>query len=225
MQKRLFITGTDTDIGKTVAACLLLRDLMARGYTVAALKPVAAGAIQHQAEFINEDVMALANFCSRQYDYAMINPILLAEPLAPHIAAENQGEPLGVQRCVQLCRPMLDETVDYLVVEGAGGWLVPLNKDETMADLALAMECDIVLVVGMRLGCINHALLTAGAIRQSGARLLGWVANFLDPEMAEQQANLQAIARRLDAPLLAEVPHLPGGPGNAPENLFDASFL
>jgi len=225
MYKRLFITGTDTDIGKTVVASLMLRDLRDKGFTVAALKPVAAGAIQHQEGLINEDVLALRNYCSRPYECGKINPVLFKEPVAPHIAAQNQGEPLSVQRCVQLSQPMLDEAVDYLVIEGAGGWLVPLNDIETMADLALGMECEVVLVVGMRLGCINHALLTAEAIRRSGASLLGWVANFIDPEMDERRANLRALAQWLDAPLLAEVPHLSRGVESAPKNLFDFSML
>lgn len=230
MTKRLFITGTDTDIGKTLVACQLMRELAASGKTVAGLKPVAAGAVEHGGEAVNQDALDLKQNCSRDYNYEQVNPILFEEPIAPHIAAESIGQKLTVQHCVDKSQLMLSEIVDYLIVEGAGGWLVPLNNDETMADLAVAMGCDVVLVVGMRLGCINHALLSAQSVRQSGAKLLGWVANFVDPDMDEQQANLMAIAQRIDAPLLAKVPYLqadsaPAEKARSQVSLFDLKYL
>lgn len=225
MTRRLFISGTDTDIGKTMVSCLLLRELQANGYSTAALKPVAAGTVENNGIRANEDALTLMRFCSKQYAYNTVNPIVFEEPIAPHIAAERHGQKLTVERCVALCQPMLQERPDYLLVEGAGGWLVPLNARETMADLALALQCDIVLVVGMRLGCINHALLSAQAIEQCGGRLAGWVANHVDPNMEAQAANLETIAQRINAPLLGQVPYLREGLDGVPQALFKLDLL
>ena len=225
MTHRIFITGTDTDIGKTFVTSILMSSMRERNLSVAALKPVAAGAIEVEGAQVNADVAVLSKQCSAKYSYSQINPFLLADPIAPHIAAAQEGISLNVESCLSACQPMLEEPVDVLLVEGAGGWLVPLNESETLADLAVALRAGVIVVVGLRLGCINHALLTAQAVRQSGAQLLGWVANTLDPDMPCQNDNLQAIEARIDAPLLATIPYLSALSEADDMSLFDVDLL
>ncbi|MEE4184233.1 MAG: dethiobiotin synthase [Gammaproteobacteria bacterium] len=204
-----FVTGTDTGVGKTFVAAGLLAVARSRGLSTLGLKPVAAGCEERDGQWGNEDAWALQQHSSVKPAYTTVNPVALREPMAPHIAAEREGRALALAALATHCRSQFG-TAEFGVVEGAGGWLVPLNADHTLADLAQQLGCDVVLVVGMRLGCINHALLTAAAIRAAGLRLAGWVANHIDPEMAVQDENVAALAERLDAPLLGRVPYQPG---------------
>lgn len=210
--QRFFITGTDTDAGKTVVATQLLRALAAAGYSTAALKPLAAGAdtvslaASAASDLCNSDAVQLQAAATEAHSYDVVNPYLFAEAIAPHIAASNEKRDIHFDECVARCQPLLESDADIVVVEGAGGWLVPINDQYTMADLAVALDLQVVLVVGMKLGCINHALLTAAAIEQAGLPLSAWVANHLYEDMCESAANVAALTARLPCPLLAELP-------------------
>lgn len=208
MATAFFITGTDTDAGKTRVAAALLAAARERGLTTAALKPVAAGTVATPDGLCNEDVMALAAQCTEALTLSDINPVCFDEPIAPHIAAANQDVMLTAGKLAEQCRPVLSRQADLTVVEGAGGWKVPLNGQETLADLVRLLDIPVILVVGMKLGCLNHALLTAQAIAADGLPLAGWVANRIDPDMARYQENLDTLKQLLPAPLLAEMPRL-----------------
>jgi len=214
MAATFFITGTDTDAGKTHVAGALLAAAKARGLTTAALKPVAAGTVATPEGMCNEDVMALAAQCTEELALAEINPVCFDEPIAPHIAAVNVGVDLAAATLAEQCQQVLARKADLTVVEGAGGWKVPLNAQETLADLVRLLDIPVILVVGMKLGCLNHALLTAQAIAADGLPLAGWVANHIDPAMARYQENRETLEQLLPAPLLAEMPRLlPGDSG------------
>jgi len=204
-----FVTGTDTGVGKTVVSVALLRLLAAQGLAVVGMKPVAAGCERHGNRLVNEDVEALHANSNVVAPIECINPYAFAPPIAPHIAAEQAGTRIALAP-MRSCFDALAHLADMVVVEGAGGLLVPLNESETMADLALALGVPLILVVGMRLGCINHALLTAEAITRRRLVLAGWVANRIDPHMASFDANLAALKRRIPAPLLGVIPHFSG---------------
>ncbi|MBL0285293.1 MAG: dethiobiotin synthase [Zoogloea sp.] len=205
-----FITGTDTEIGKTFVTCTLLHAVRAKGLTALGMKPVAAGAEMVKGEFINEDAARLRAAGSFDPGLALLNPICLASPIAPHIAAAEDGvviEPGKIREAFAA----LKKQADVVLVEGVGGFRVPLGEDYDTADLARDLGLPVILVVGMRLGCINHALLTAEAIAARGLGLAGWVANQIDPAMLRFDQNLEALTRRLSAPLLGVVPFQPGG--------------
>lgn len=210
MAQRFFIAGTDTGVGKTLVTAALLAAASAAGYRCVGLKPVAAGGEETPEGLRNEDALLLQRHASVSLPYEQINPVMLAEAIAPHIAAERSGKRLSAERLVGFCRGVMMEPMDLLLVEGAGGWRVPLNPVETLAELPRRLQLPCILVVGMRLGCLNHALLTAEAIRADGVPLAGWIANRLDPEMACYEENRDTLARMLGAPLLAELPPLAG---------------
>jgi dethiobiotin synthetase len=211
----VFVTGTDTGSGKTLVAAALIHALRGHGLVVAGFKPVAAGAGLVQGQMRNEDALALLAASGLDLPYADVNPYCFAPPIAPHIAAAEQG-------CRIEAAPLLDaaarlaEKVDYLVTEGAGGWRVPLSPELDMQGLAALLGLPVVLVVGLRLGCLNHALLTADAIRAAGQPLAGWVGSALEPNMARYRENLDTLHARLDAPCLGVLPH---APGSAPRKL------
>jgi dethiobiotin synthetase len=201
----LFVTGTDTGVGKTRVAVALIHALRARGLQVAAMKPVAAGSAPGE---LNEDVTALLEAADVAADLKDVNPYAFAEPIAPHIAAQQAGVriELGV---IAAAYARLAAAADVVVVEGAGGWRVPLNEREDMADLAQALGLPVVLVVGLRLGCLNHALLTAESIAGRKLPWAGWVGNHIDPAMAQPAANLDALRARLPGPCLGVQPFIP----------------
>ncbi len=204
-----FVTGTDTGVGKTVVATGLLEAARRRGLETVGLKPLAAGIDGERdgVEF-NADALALQDTSTVRLDYHDINPVLLRRAIAPHIAAAEQGARLGVDELAAHCRRVLDAGCDFAVLEGAGGWLVPLDESRTLADLCVALGLPVVLVVGMKLGCLNHALLTAQAVGNAGLTLAGWVANTIDAGMEAADANVAALRDRLPAPLLGRVPRL-----------------
>lgn len=206
MHPRFFITGTDTEIGKTTIACGLLYAARQAGLTTAAAKPVAAGCEQTPEGLRNEDALALQAQCQPPLAYALINPIALQSAVAPHIAALEEQVPLTVELLAGGCLQIFDREADLTLVEGAGGWRVPLNDQQTLADLAKELRIPVVMVVGMKLGCINHALLTAEAIAADGLELAGWVANQVDPQMSRQAENLATLRLHLKAPCLGLVP-------------------
>lgn len=207
---RFFVAGTDTGVGKTFVSCLLLEAARQRALRTLALKPLAAGCEEQDGELRNEDALQLQQHMTQPLDYEQINPFALRAAIAPHLAAQQEGRRLLVSRMAGLVRGALMEPADFTVVEGAGGWYVPLNERETMADLVRELQLPVILVVGLRLGCLNHALLTARAIAQEGLPLAGWVANIIDPDMSEPAANIQTLQQRLSAPCLGVIPFSPG---------------
>jgi dethiobiotin synthetase len=207
MTQAFFITGTDTGVGKTLIATALLRLARDSGRTTLGLKPVAAGCALINGQWMNKDAQQLLRASSNKPDYAIVNPVALREPMAPHIAAEREGRAIHASELVQHCKALLS-SADFTVIEGAGGWLVPLNSQESMADIAVGIGCPVILVTGLRLGCINHTLLTAAAIVAAGLPLAGWVANHIDPDMAVADANIATLEQRLAVPLLGRVPYM-----------------
>lgn len=208
IKKRYFIAGTDTDTGKTLVACALLTKARGQGLTTAAVKPVAAGCIDTKDGLRNDDAEQLLAACSVPLYYQQVNPVAFMAPIAPHIAAQKEGRRMQVEGLVGFTSGVLMQGANFTLVEGAGGWRVPVNERETLADLAIGLSLPVVLVVGIRLGCINHAILTAEAIHRDGLELAAWVANCIDPEMAELDANIATLQHRLHAPMLGIVPNL-----------------
>jgi dethiobiotin synthetase len=204
----LFITGTDTDVGKTVVACGFLAAANQQGLRTAAIKPVAAGCEVTEQGMSNSDALQLQAAASHKLSYQQINPVALEPAIAPHIAAAEAGLRMSASRLVGYCRGVSLMPVDMVVVEGAGGWRVPINSRETLADVARELECAVIVVVGMRLGCLNHALLTMEAIRRDGLQIAGWVANILDPEMPRLQENIDTLKQCINEPCLGTVPRL-----------------
>ena len=196
MKQAFFITGTDTGVGKTHVACKLIADYVAQGYNVVGMKPVAAGCELVDGEWVNEDVVKLQAASNVQAPRELINPYSFKEAIAPHIAAKNAGVQIKIEKIMQAYQ-QLTSMADVVIVEGAGGFLVPLNQSENMADLAATLTIPIILVVGMKLGCINHSLLTVEAIKSRNLNLHGWVANHMDPEMPLLQENIQTISEQL----------------------------
>lgn len=207
MRHAWFVTGTDTEIGKTFVSCILLHAARARGWSAVGMKPVAAGT---EADGSNEDVEELRAASSLDLPPEWVNPYLFRSPVAPHIAAAEEGVEIDFKVIVKAYEGLATRA-DAVIVEGVGGFRVPLGPDRDSADLAVAMGLPVILVVGMRLGCISHALLTAEAIAARGLKLAGWVANRIDPAMARFDENLAALQQRLPAPLLGVIPHAPAG--------------
>lgn len=207
MGKKFFIAGTDTDVGKTLVACALLEKARQQGLITAAIKPIAAGCEQTPEGLRNDDALQLQQAMTADLPYAQVNPVALAPAIAPHIAAEQVQKRLRVAQLSGFCRGVMMQRSDLLLVEGAGGWRVPLNNVETLADLAKALHLPVILVVGMKLGCINHALLTAEAIARDGLPLAGWVANSVG-DMSAYQENLNTLKHLLRAPCLGVIPRL-----------------
>lgn len=204
--KGVFVAGTDTGVGKTLAAAALLHALQRRHARVVGMKPVAAGAIRVGEAWTSEDALALRAASSIAVPPALDNPVLLPEPMSPHLAAGRAGVRISIEHVVH-CYRQLAECADFVVVEGAGGFLVPLGDTETGADLALALNLPVVLVVGLRLGCLNHALLSAEAIHARGLPLAGWICNRIDASMLAADENMAYLRSQLRAPLLADIVH------------------
>jgi dethiobiotin synthetase len=203
-----FVAGTDTEVGKTIVSTGLITALVGQGLRVVGYKPVAAGATLTPFGLRNEDAVALQAVSSVRTAYEDINPICLEPPIAPHLAAAEVGVKIDVSELTRRC-DALARDADFVVVEGAGGWLVPLGPDSDMADLAEALGYPVILVVGLRLGCLNHAFLTAAAIAGRGIPLRGWVGNQAGEPMPRLAGNLAALRERIAAPCLGVVPYLP----------------
>lgn len=208
MGKQFFVTGTNTGVGKTLVTASLLAAARQRGLRTAGLKPVAAGCDMTHEGLRNGDALALLAQSSLPLSYEQVNPVALAAAIAPHLAAEQAGRRLSADRLAGFCRGTMMQPLDLLLIEGAGGWRVPLNERETFADLVKILQLPVILVVGMELGCINHALLTAEAIRRDGLVLAGWVANRVVPEMSCYHENLHSLQLRLGCPMMGELPYL-----------------
>jgi dethiobiotin synthetase len=204
--RSLFVTGTDTEVGKTRISVGLIHKLIERGYKVAGMKPVASGCELTAEGLRNEDAVALMQASNVELPYDVVNPYAFKPAIAPHIAAEQIGVDIDVSS-IQHHYQSIAQQADVVVVEGAGGWLVPLNNQLTIADLALKLDLEVVLVVGIRLGCINHALLSVAAIKQSGLVFRGWIANDLE---ASPQAEdmIKTLSSHIDEPCLGVVGQL-----------------
>jgi dethiobiotin synthetase len=197
----VFVTGTDTGVGKTRVAATLCRGLAARGVRVAAMKPVASGCSLTPEGLRNEDALTLLAAMNVGARYSDVNPYAFAPAIAPHIAAREAGVDIDFA-VLDPAYERLRMRSDALIVEGAGGWLAPLDSSRGFADLAVHWHMDVVLVVGMRLGCLNHALLTAESIERRGLRLRGWVANSIDPKFERLTENISSLESRIAAPCL-----------------------
>lgn len=208
MPHAYFVTGTDTEIGKTTIAAGLLHAARRAGLSTAAAKPVASGCVATAEGLRNDDALALLGQCSLPLRYEDVNPLAFAPAIAPHLAAREAGVQLDVASLQQAVGAILARGADFTLVEGAGGWRVPLSGQETLSDLPVALNLPVILVVGVRLGCINHAVLSAEAIARDGLRLAGWVANVVDAQTSRLDDNLATLAERLPAPCLGRVPRL-----------------
>lgn len=201
-----FITGTDTGVGKTVIAAGLIQALTRKGLLIAGMKPVASGGRSTVSGLRNPDAEMLMAVTNVDCDYTMVNPYVFEPPIAPHLAAESAGINISLSRISDQFNKLRD-LVDYIIVEGVGGWSVPLGAEMTTVDLAVRLQLPVIIVVGLRLGCLNHALLTAESIQKAGLCLVGWVANQIDPQFEQQQDNIDALKARLSVPCLGEIPY------------------
>jgi dethiobiotin synthetase len=206
--KKVFIAGTDTDVGKTLVSVALLTLAREQSLTTAAIKPIAAGCKKSAAGLRNNDALALQSIITAPLLYDEINPIALEPAVAPHIAAKYICCEITAKYLADKCDLIFQKNNDFTLVEGAGGWSVPLNDNETLADLAKLLKIPVVLVVGLKLGCINHALLTFDAIKNDGLLIDGWVANQIDNSMALVSENIETLRQRLPCPFLGHIPFL-----------------
>ena len=208
----IFVTGTDTGVGKTVVACALVRGLREGGARVAVMKPVASGAFRTPEGLRNTDALALMEAAGpeRSDTYDEVNPYCFEPAISPHIAAREAGIDVDTSMIRQKY-DRLSAGADWVVVEGAGGWYAPINEHQTMADLAWALSIPALMVVGLKLGCLNHAQLTRLGVESHGVRLAGWVVSGIDRHMTRVEANLETLERLFGEPPLAVVPHLPEG--------------
>ena len=204
----VYVTGTDTGIGKTLASCTLLHALRGHGLRVAGMKPVASGCERIDGGWKNADALALQAAGTPGIEYADINPFALEQPLAPELAARDAGIEVALPPILAAYARLADRS-DALIVEGVGGWAAPFSPSLMQADLVRALRVPTVLVVGLRLGCLNHALLSARAIAADGIHLAGWIASHVDPAMERVEDNLAMLRARLPAPCWGVLPHAP----------------
>lgn len=203
MTQAYFIIGTDTDVGKTYVASALVDHFVRLGLATIGMKPVASGCELNQAgELYNADALALTRASNVSASPALVNPYRFAPAIAPHLAAEQAGVSISIETITQAYQ-QLTTLAEVVIVEGAGGFFVPLNATKTLADLAIQLNIPLILVVGMRLGCINHALLTVEAIQARGLTLAGWIANQIDPNFTHFEENLNSLQKRIAAPCLS----------------------
>lgn len=215
MSQAYFIAGTDTDVGKTTIAAGLLHAARLQGLSTLAAKPVASGCAVTSKGLRNADALALIDQSTLQLPYDRVNPFAFEPAIAPHLAAREAGVALAVPALLKAMQGILAEGADFTLIEGAGGWRVPLSDHANLSDLAIALKLPVILVVGVRLGCINHALLSAEAIARDGLQLAGWVANVIEPRTSRLEENLASLAERLPAPCLGRVPKLKQASANA----------
>ncbi|WP_455201146.1 dethiobiotin synthase [Kaarinaea lacus] len=201
-----FITGTDTGVGKTCVSLALMQAFKSQGKLVAGMKPVSAGCSHTKNGLRNDDAVKLQDNASIDMPYNIVNPYAYEPSIAPHIAAQELGDKIALDK-IAACYDEISKQSEVVIVEGAGGWLVPINDTETMADIAIRLQLPVVLVVGMRLGCLNHSLLSEASIRASGLTLAGWVANHASGPMEKSQDNIESLQRLIPAPLLAVLPY------------------
>jgi dethiobiotin synthetase len=222
--RAFFVTGTDTGVGKTLVTAALLRRCRERGLRVAGMKPIASGCDVTPDGLRNEDALAAIRESSVDLPYEVVNPLAYEPAIAPHIAAEEAGRPIDLD-LISACFQTIVEKVDLILVEGAGGWRIPLGAGHTLDGLAARLWTPVILVVGLRLGCLNHALLTADSIAARGLRVAGWVGNGIDPDFARRDRNVATLRELLPAPCLGIVPPLPGADVGAAAACLDVEPL
>ena len=207
--KTFFIAGTDTDVGKTFVASGILQCANARGLSTAGYKPISAGCELTDEGLRNEDALVLQANSSLDLQYDEVNPIAFADPVAPHLAAKRSNTAISIEDVSNGYRVLVQKSPEFLLVEGAGGWRLPLdNNGHFLSDFVTQQKLPVILVVGMKLGCLNHAMLTIEAIERDGLKVVGWVANFVDPQMLYQEDNVKTLKSLIHAPCLGEVPFL-----------------
>ena len=206
-QKTYFITGTDTDVGKTLCCKALLQAANKQNLVTAAYKPIAAGCETTEAGLRNEDALILQKNSTIALPYNEVNPIAFELPIAPHIAAELTNKPIGIDLISQGLQNLQQKNADLIIVEGAGGWRLPLNNKQMLSDWVVEQKLPVILVVGMKLGCLNHAVLTYETILNDGLNVVGWIANQLQPDMPYYRENLQMLTEKIAAPMIAEIPY------------------
>jgi len=205
MNKGFFVTGTDTEVGKTLVSSGIIRLFADAGQKVVGMKPIASGSVQTEEGLRNEDAENLIAQSNCELPYEMVNPYCFEPPIAPHIAARRVDQRIEVEKIISAYNELRD-AADVVIVEGVGGWMVPIDGRQTMADVAVEMNLPVIMVVGVRLGCINHALLTYESIKASGLEFKGWVANIIDPNVSMVPEILDAIQIKMHEPLLGLIP-------------------
>lgn len=200
MLTKIFITGTDTGVGKTTIACCLIQSLVSKGMTVAAMKPIASGCVLHEGIWKNDDALKLQEATNVIQSYEQINPIALVDPVAPHIAARNMGVNLSAGEIEKRIVKNYHENADVIIIEGAGGWLLPLNSKEFFSTVVTRLKIPVILVIGLKLGCLNHAMLSYQSITGAGANFLGWVGNCTDQSMYAVSKNISALRELIPSP-------------------------
>lgn len=209
MSKTFFVTGTDTEVGKTFVTTCLMQQLQQRyEKTVAGHKPIAAGAVWENNQWQNEDAVALQQAGSEIIPLNIVNPICFEDPIAPHIAAEKEESPIHFDELTCGLAEIQQYHPEFLFVEGAGGWLLPINSDKLLSEWVAEQQLPVIMVVGLRLGCLNHALLTYQAIQQSGAKCVGWIGNQVDAQFTHLQENIDTLKQRLPVECLGIIPYL-----------------
>ena len=205
MNQSWFVTGTDTEIGKTYCTLALIQHFNKHGLRVAGMKPIASGCYRSSQGLRNSDAEQILAVSGLEVPYDWVNPYAFEPPIAPHLAAAQVGQTIELEQIVSQYQ-QLAAVADIVVVEGVGGWRVPINATQSLKDMVLALKIPVILVVGMRLGCINHALLTAETIIRDGATMTGWIANSMNPDF-DAQGSINTLSARLYAPLLAQMPY------------------
>jgi len=203
-----FVTGTDTDVGKTVCCQALLQAANRQQLSTLAYKPIAAGCEQTQYGLRNHDALLLQESSSLEVAYDLVNPISFAPAIAPHIAAQLENKPIELSYISQGLERLKSLNSDLIIVEGAGGWRLPLNADETLSGWVATQKLPVILVVGMKLGCLNHAILTYESILNDGLEVVGWIANQVEKNMSFYMQNLETLKHKINAPMIAEIPYL-----------------
>lgn len=207
MSQGYFITGTDTGVGKTWSTIALMQYFKKQGKSVAAMKPVASGATWKDGKLVNDDALLLQQWASKTFDYDVVNPYVFEMPVSPHIAAEKMGETIDFKR-ISDNLDVLQKSCEIVIIEGVGGWLVPLGQQVEISDLARRLNFPVIVVVAIRLGCINHARLTFSAIQKAGVSSAGWIANITEPDMLAKEENILTISGYTDIPLLGTLPFI-----------------
>lgn len=208
MKHIYFVAGTDTNVGKTLVSAAILTKVASRNKRVVGLKPIAAGCENTEAGLRNDDALQLQAASNVSLGYEQVNPVALKEPLSPHIAAARENRRITIDRLVGFVRGGLSHKADLFLIEGAGGWRVPVNSGEFLSGLPKALSTPVILVVGVRLGCLNHAMLTVSAIMSDGLTLAGWVGSVVESDMNALDENIETLKRMMPAPCLGVVPYI-----------------
>lgn len=224
MSNGFFITGTDTHVGKTTITRAMMHLYADSGNRVMGMKPIASGCDMTTQGLRNDDALHLIDASSTKLEYEMVNPYAFQAAIAPHIAAKKENTVIDIQHLIRMFS-RIKQHADITFIEGAGGWLVPINEQQTLADFAIHLGLPVILVVGVKLGCINHALLSQLAINNSGLTIAGWVANRVDPECLNAEENISYLTDKLDAPLLGVCPYLKTTEPQLIKNHLSASQL